>query len=204
MNAEQAPLDLVSTAVGSTRLSFSQTFFLLLFASMWGSTWANLVDREVSDFGLFALPLSLLAGFVGFATIVLAYAELRASRVLSASRVLQHQAACGGADVWVRQRQLGSSVAFQRLRICDGQLWLDDTWWDASFVTVKDGLISRWRRGFPMTVAGHPIRLSVFPKDEMASMALWGAVAVDRALADAVATALRAPLPAPPARHEDG
>lgn len=203
MNAGQAPLDVVSTAVGSTRPSFSQTFFPILFASMWGSTWANVADREVSDFGLFALPLNLLVGLVGFASVYLVYAEFRASRVLSASRVLQHQAACGEVDVWVRQRQLGSSVAFQRLRICDGQLWLDDTWWDASFVTVQRGLISRWHRGFPMTVAGHPVRLSVFPKDEMASMALWGAVAVDRALADAVATALRAPLPAPPARHED-
>lgn len=81
MTAEQAPLDLVSTAVGSTRLSFSQTFFLLLFASIWASTWANLVDREVSDFGLFALPLNLLVGFAGFASIYLVYAEFRALEV---------------------------------------------------------------------------------------------------------------------------
>jgi len=55
-----------------------------------------------------------------------------------------------------------------------------------------------------MTVAGHPIRLSVFPKGEMAGIALWGAVAVDRAVADAVDAALRAPLPAPSGSHEDG
>jgi len=60
MNAEGAPLDLVSTAVGSTRLSFESMFFLL-FAGIWASTWAYLVEREVRerDFGLFALPLGL-------------------------------------------------------------------------------------------------------------------------------------------------
>lgn len=201
MNAGQAPLDVVSTAVGSGRRAWNLTFVV---GGVWLWTWgAHLDDVEVSVFGLFATPLNLWVGLVGYAAITLGYAELRASRVLSASRVLQHQAACGEVDVWVRQRQLGSSVAPQRLRICDGQLWLDDTWWDASFVTVQRGLISRWRRGFPMTVAGHPVRLSVFPENDPVTIALWGAVAVDRALADAVATALRAPLPAPPARHED-
>jgi hypothetical protein len=202
MNAEQAPLDLVSTAVGSTGRAFWLTF---LVAGVWLLTWANVVDDvEVSVFGLFATPLNLWVGLVGYAPIILAFAELRASRVLSVSRVLQHQATSGGVDIWVRQRHLGSSVAPQRLRICDGQLWLDDTWWDASLVTVQHGLISRWRRGFPMTVAGYPVRFSVFPADDPASFALWSAVAADRALADAVATALRAPLPAPPGRHEDG
>lgn len=200
MNAEQAPLDLVFIAVGSTRRAFSLTFFV---AFIWGWTWINLVEGEVSVFGLFAMPLNFLVGFVGYALIHSVCTELRAARVLSASRVLQHQAACGGVDVWVHRRQSESSVAPQRLRISNGQMWLDDTWWHASVVTVQHGLIGRRRRGFPMNMAGHPVRLSVFRADDPASFALWGATAVDRAVAAAVDAALRARLPAPPARHED-